>query len=291
MRTQSPDTSPQAEQHLIALIRQASLPRRWRLVQSLSQRTLCPDAGPDPRAEAIHVVTCAYGKAVGSLVARALAHVPAWHEEPVDLTAILAPMIRALEDCGIDCAIGGSLASSLWGMQQSALDLDLVLRTPLPSSQEVLLALQPLKDAYLLDEDALRLACSAGARGSLVHLGTLMKIDLISLPATPFEQAVAALTRRHLLDERYSPLPVASALEMVVYKLVRCAREGPMQSGKPLDDAQWNDLLGVLKVQGTDLDLQQVAYWAQILGVSRLLAQALDDAGLNFPHERASQAS
>src|SRR5579884_1720673 len=108
MRTQSPDTSPQAEQHLIALIRQASLPRRWRLVQSLSQRTLCPDAGPDPRAEAIHVVTCAYGKAVGSLVARALAHVPAWHEEPVDLTAILAPMIRALEDCGIDCAIGGS---------------------------------------------------------------------------------------------------------------------------------------------------------------------------------------
>ncbi len=54
-----------------------------------------------------------------------------------------------------------------------------------------------------------------------------------------------------------------------------------------VNDAEWNDVLGMLKVQGTTLDLAQLAYWTQILHAGHLLPQALEDAGL-FPSDETS---
>ena len=45
--------------------------------------------------------------------------------------------------------------------------------------------------------------------------------------------------------------------------------------------AQWNDILGVLKVQKNLLDMKYVKYWASELGVTDLLKQVLSDAGIS----------
>ena len=50
--------------------------------------------------------------------------------------------------------------------------------------------------------------------------------------------------------------------------------------GGEVSDRQWNDILGVLKVRGTTLELQYLKHWAATLGVANLLERALDDAGL-----------
>jgi len=47
-----------------------------------------------------------------------------------------------------------------------------------------------------------------------------------------------------------------------------------------VSDRQWNDVLGVLKVQGAALDLAYLNEWARELGLTDLLRRALDDAGL-----------
>jgi hypothetical protein len=47
-----------------------------------------------------------------------------------------------------------------------------------------------------------------------------------------------------------------------------------------VSDRQWNDILGVLKVQGTNLDMAYLQRWAAALKVSDLLERALVDAGL-----------
>jgi hypothetical protein len=46
------------------------------------------------------------------------------------------------------------------------------------------------------------------------------------------------------------------------------------------DDAEWNDILGMLKVQGPDLDLALLAEWADKLDVRETWQRALADAGL-----------
>jgi hypothetical protein len=47
-----------------------------------------------------------------------------------------------------------------------------------------------------------------------------------------------------------------------------------------VSDRQWNDILGVLKVQGTNLDMAYLQRWAVALKVSDLLERSLVDAGL-----------
>lgn len=282
MRTQSPDTSPEAEHHLIELIRQASLSKRFRLVQSLSQRLL---SGHDPeqeaRTEAVRSITWGYGRRIGQRVQRALAEQPDWQEQPVDLTATLHPVMQALENVGISSYLGGSIASSIHGMQQSASDIDLVLIPPQDGSLPVEAALAPLQDQYLVEPEEVTQTLQQGTSLSLVHLGTLMKIDLI-LPHTPgFDEAMQARVTPLLIDDRYAPLPIASALEMVVWKLTRCANELASSSDGVINDAEWNDVLGMLKVQGTTLDLAQLMYWTQSLHAGHLLPLALDDAGLS----------
>jgi hypothetical protein len=52
--------------------------------------------------------------------------------------------------------------------------------------------------------------------------------------------------------------------------------------GSTADD-QWNDILGVLKVQAPTLDLKYLRFVAQTLNISDLLEQGLIDAGIREP--------
>ncbi len=290
MRTQSPDTRPEAERYLIELIRQASPAKRFRLVQSLSQRMLSgrfPDQ--DARTQAIHSITCGYGTRIGQRVQRALADLPDWQEQSVDLSAILFPVMQALHEVGVSSYIGGSIASSIHGMQQSASDIDLVLIQQGPTVHSVTSALATLKDHYLVEPEEIIRACSEGTSLSLIHIGTLMKIDLILSHTPGFDEAMQARVSPLLIDDRYAPFPVASALEMAVWKLVRCAKELAVSSRGIINDAEWNDLLGILKIQGTTLDIAQLTAWAQALNAEHLLPQALEDAGL-LPDTETSPA-
>ncbi len=286
MRTQSPDTSPEAERILIERIRQAPVSRRFRLVQSLSQRMLVHrDAGSETQKKAIHAVTVGYSQRVGQRVREALATRPGWQEQSVDLTATLFPVMQALAEVGISSYLGGSIASSIHGMQQSASDIDLVL---LPQGREALavgIALTSLQDEYLVEPEVVAHGLREGTSCSLIHVGTLMKIDLI-FPHTPgFDKAMQANVRPLLIDERYPPFPLACALEMIVWKLARCANELASSSDRTINDAEWNDVLGMLKVQGTALDLAQLTSWTQILHAGTVLPQALHDAGLSLDED------
>ncbi|SRR6266487_516893 len=284
MRTQSPDTSLAAERYLIERIRQAPLSKHFHLIQSLSQRMLSGhDPAQDARAEAIHAITCGYGRRIGERVQQALAQHPLWQEQLVDLSATLWPVMQALKAAGISSYLGGSIASSLHGMQQSARDIDLVLIVQRDRSLPLDTILATLSETYLVEPEEIQQALSEGKTVSILHLDTLMKLDLI-LPQTPgFDEAMQAAIVSLPLDERYALFPVASALEMAVWKLVRCARELASRPDGIVNDAEWNDLLGILKVQGRRLDLAQLTFWAHQLEAGHLLPQALDDAGLTSP--------
>lgn len=288
MRTQSPDTSLAVERYLIERIRQAPASKHFHLIQSLSQRMLSGyHSKQDVRAEAIHAITCGYGHRMGERVQQALAQHPLWQEQQVDLSATFWPVMQALKAAGISSYLGGSIASSLHGMQQSARDIDLVLIGQRDRSLPLGTMLATLSETYLVEPEDIQHALSEGNTVSILHLGTLMKLDLV-LPQVPsFDEAMQASIVSLPLDERYAPLPVASALEMAVCKLVRCARELATRADGIVNDAEWNDLLGILKVQGTRLDLAQLTFWAHRLEAGHLLPQALDDAGLTSPRRLA----
>lgn len=50
--------------------------------------------------------------------------------------------------------------------------------------------------------------------------------------------------------------------------------------GGGVSDRQWNDVLGVLKVQRDSLDKQYLQHWASALKLKDLLKKAFQDAGI-----------
>ena len=67
---------------------------------------------------------------------------------------------------------------------------------------------------------------------------------------------------------------VSSAEDNILHKLQW------YEDGNRVSDQQWKDVLGVMKVQGEDLDIRYLLRWAGELGVEDLCRQALDEAGI-----------
>jgi len=52
--------------------------------------------------------------------------------------------------------------------------------------------------------------------------------------------------------------------------------------GGGVSDRQWNDVLGVLKVQGESLDKSYLRFWALELKLKDLLEKAFQDSGISY---------
>ena len=285
MRTQSVDTHPEAERIMIELIRSSSMSRRFRLVQSLTHSAFWAaahawqerDRTASEQEAAVHVLSYSYGSSLAKLVQGALERRECWHLKPVDLLAVIYPARRALEILHLPYYLGGSIASSLHGMQQLAQDTDLVIDLGEQTLPSLLVA---LGQHYLLDEDQAREAVREQRPFPLIHLDSLMKVDVVIPKRDVFATSMLPLIQSYTLDERHPPIPLASAIEMLLFKVQRYQRDERTRTDGMQDDAEWNDILGMLKVQGPDLDLPLLEEWAGTLGLADTWQRALVDAGL-----------
>ena len=285
MKTQSLDTSPEAEHVLVAMLRKAPVWKRFRLVQALTQgafwsqvRLLQDHHGMSEQEAAIQVVSATYGATLAQCVHCALETSQNWHVQPINLLTILLPLVHLFEERNIPYYLGGSIASSLYGMQQLASDIDLVvdLHNHLPFSSSAISEL-----GYVFDENDMRRACSEQTSFSLLHLDSLMKVDIIIAKQTRFDTAMRSLVTPYVLDTNAPPVCLASALEMIVFKLRRYHQRRLKRRDGMEDDAEWNDLLGMLKVQGPDLDLASLEAWVRTFSIMETWQQARVDAGLS----------
>jgi hypothetical protein len=172
-------------------------------------------------------------------------------------------------------------------MQQLAQDIDLVMHPRnLNLSYKKLwneIHMAVLKECYVIDEEAVQRNGSV----SLLHLDTLMKVDMIVPQREAFDLAMAQYIEMRLFDEHHAAFPVASATEMILWKLARYHADKTTRQDGMEDDAGWNDILGMLKVQGPSLTMPLLEQWAEKLEVGGILKQALLDAGINrSPGER-----
>ncbi len=190
-----------------------------------------------------------------------------------DLRAALDPVADAFDAVGVVYRIGGSVASSALGVARSSIDVDLVADLRV---EHVAPLVRRLGDAYYADEsmilDAIRLRDSF----NLIHLETMMKVDVFVLKQRAFDRAAFARVAHQTLGEGASErtFPLTTAEDVVLHKL-EWFRLGGGESHR-----QWEDILGVLKLQGTALDRVHLDRWARDIGVSDLLDRALSEAGL-----------
>src|SRR2546421_266214 len=187
------------------------------------------------------------------------------------ILAAITPVIEALEELGVPYHIGGSVASSIYGILRATIDADLIANLRLEHIRPLVIRLQT---NYYIDEDMIRDAIRRRSSFNVIHLDTMLKVDVYIPKSRSFDQEELRRVQQEVLLEGTRPFNVASPEGTILNKLEW------YRMGGEVSDRQWNDILGVLKVQGTHLDMAYLQRWATALKVSDLLERSLVDAGL-----------
>jgi hypothetical protein len=192
--------------------------------------------------------------------------------EAVRVTVLVA---RALDQLGVPHAIVGSLASSLHGVPRSTNDVDIVADLRREHADALASA---LGDAFYVDSDMIRDAIDRRSEFNVIHLGTMFKVDVF-VPALD-RVSRAQIDRAAIVtvdSEAGHDLRVASAEDTVAQKLLWYRRGGESS------ERQWLDTLGVIAVQGKNLDVTYLRQTTNALGVEDLLDRALVDSAAGPP--------
>jgi hypothetical protein len=266
------DTPPEFERVLADVYRRMPLSRKWQMLgetfaaarslHAAGLRLREPDATPDRIRS--HWLTTSFGYR-GQVDTGA----ETMNGTGQNLTVLL-DVVRVLTELGIAHALGGSMASSIYGVARYTRDADLAVE-PFPGKEEAFAA--ALGPHYYLSLPAIRQAVAQRSSFNVLHTQEGFKVDLFVRKDQPFEKS--ALERRIMLslpDMPQQPLGILTPEDVILSKLIW------YRLGDEIATQQWTDVLGVLRVQSGKLDQAYLDHWAAVVNVADLLGRARAEA-------------
>jgi hypothetical protein len=180
---------------------------------------------------------------------------------------VLEKLRAALEQAGIVYFVTGSFASSAHGIPRSTNDIDIVIA---PTAEQLSVFLEQFPPSHFArdDEDAFD-ALGRRSQFQVIDYATMWKVDLIIRQDTPFD--AARFARREFVDIAGVRLQTASAEDILITKLWWS------KLGEP--ERQMNDAVGIIKVQGANLDKEYVEHWINALDLGLQWQAAINRAG------------
>ena len=183
---------------------------------------------------------------------------------------VIERLVDVFDTLGIAYAIGGSMASSAYGTTRFTQDADIVVQPFSPVADRFY---RLVKGEFYISEEAMRQALSSRGSFNVIHFETSFKIDIFVQGRGEFEQRLLARSRKaKLSDASRRELAIVSPEDIILLKL----RWFNMTGGT--SERQWNDVLGVLAVQGKSLDFGYLTDSAGKLGLEELLNRAIAEA-------------
>ncbi len=189
---------------------------------------------------------------------------------PVDPFAVTAKVTSILEHLGISYLLTGSLAATFHGNVRMTRDADLVAQMRAKN-------VQPFMDAlgkeFYLDKEMILDAISRHSSFNLVHRESMFKVDIFIPGMRPYlMEQFARAQKQQISVDRPTKISMATAEDTLLSKLEW------YRLGGEVSDIQWNDVLGIIKIQQERLDKTYLQHWAKEIKVSDLLVKAFQEA-------------
>jgi hypothetical protein len=179
-----------------------------------------------------------------------------------------ASIIETLESLGLQYAIGGSFASSTYGEARTTMDIDISIVLSESDVNKFVEVIQNL--GYYVFHDAIVDAMLKNMPFNIIDASSGYKADMFLVEPTPLEQSILARSRRVVYDTATNATAVLySPEDVIVYKLKYFLMG---RSQKHL-----RDIGAILAVQGTTLDYDYIARWAQEIGATEVWDQLLTE--------------
>lgn len=165
--------------------------------------------------------------------------------------------------------IGGSLASTLYGMVRTTQDSDIVAKM---RPEHILTFVEALQDEFFIDEEMIAESIQRNSSFNIIHRDTMFKVDVFIPKPRPFLQSQLARAQRQSFTLESEMSANFTSPEDTVLAKLEWYRMGGEVSGR-----QWRDILGVMKTRAGELDLDYLRKWAQELNVADLLERARNE--------------
>lgn len=190
--------------------------------------------------------------------------------ETSELRKALSPFVLILDDLGIPYYIGGSVASSTFGLPRSTMDIDIVADIKKSQVKDLVVTLQ---NEYYIDGDVIIKAIERKSSFNLIHFETMMKIDVFILKNRSFDKEAFRRKKMDVLggEQEGAAFYFSSPEDIIISKLEW------FKMGGEVSERQWKDIIGVLRVQGESLDYNYLKRWAEELSAASLLDRALEE--------------
>ena len=186
--------------------------------------------------------------------------------EPLEVTLKVTGVFESLS---VPYLIGGSLASTLYGMVRATQDADIVAEMHLEHLQPFVLALQ---DEFYVDAEMIVEAIRSNSSFNILHRESMFKVDVFIPPPRPFLRSQLARAQKQTFTfESEISAKFASPEDTILSKLEW------YRLGGEVSERQWRDILGILKTRAGLLDLGYMKEWASELHVADLLEHALQE--------------
>jgi len=183
---------------------------------------------------------------------------------------ILKQLTDALNDMKIDYAIGGSIASSVYGKVRFTQDADITVASFADMAEQLY---NILKQNFYISKNAMYQAISDRGSFNVIHLTSAFKIDIFVQKDDDFHRQLFLRRKKVKLDESIEHIfNIVSAEDIILLKLQW------YQSGGCISERQWSDILGVLTVQAQSLDTGYLKNYSETLGVSEIYNRAIQES-------------
>jgi hypothetical protein len=183
---------------------------------------------------------------------------------------VLLQVAQALDELNIPYLVVGSVASSLLGFSRATNDVDLVADIQLEQAMQLCAA---LKESFYIDEQSVRKAILNRRSFNAIHFDSLFKVDVYLPAADEFGQQQLRRRRPETLLPDSSRVVYFATPEDTMLAKLRWYRQG-----NEVSERQLTDVMGIIKVQGPQLDTDYLRDWAARLKILDLLEKVLNEA-------------
>lgn len=173
---------------------------------------------------------------------------------------ILQDIVGKLASAGIPYMLTGSVAMSYYAQPRMTRDIDIVVVLH-PGDAETIVRL--LEQDYYVSPEAVAEGISSGVAFNAIHTESIIKVDFIMLPDTPF--ARAEFGRRQEMVSGDFRFNIVSREDLILSKLLW---------GKDSEsEVQLRDARNLLK---DAYDMDYIRSWADQLDVTAMLGKAME---------------
>lgn len=184
---------------------------------------------------------------------------------------MIGAMLAVLDRFEVPYCIGGSVASSAYGLSRQTNDVDMLADFRAINLSEFCDFL--VSEGFYIDSETAISAARDGRMFNAIHKRTLLKFDFYPLrDGDGF--AESELRRRRYVESNVPGLDgvefaVVSPEDAILAKLVW------FRKGGETSDRQWYDVTGIVQTRRASLDLNYLREWAARLGVTDILDKLL----------------